>query len=1051
MFLIILVVVCGPACAQDENIKLSDNRALMSDFLRDALRQQKGWVKVHAAEALLQNNMPQGVNEIFTKELNTDDPQYRIGVMRVLIKAPDVPQTRKEEYIQQIRKAFDDKNGKARVHAAETLGKLGVHFRSKELSDFAEKVGGGSAAYGRWVLANSNQQADLNYLTELLESEDKWEKANVAYSIRYMDSIDSQWLERLERCLAGLDEKSAARVYVLSALCKHVKDISKKQRLEQLVKHYLHNGNNDDKKEACVAIGNLKQQTDVPVLIDVFEKEANVDVKIFIADAFLKLSAITKQNQTALNKDWPVDRKFRLKIQVDPQTVAQIKQAPFTISVDFGNYLQNTGIPKCFDPSSVVVTALDTATTTQTVVDYLLDESFQAGAKGWVAWNIGQPGQTHYYIYFDVLENGPRKAESKYVPMVGIGDNPRYNNPGQLSPLSAMAIRPVSKDFDGDGLIDIVSPAIYTSTWGQPTFTFWFWKNIGSNEKPVFADFVRLYDAEGKIISNGYDNCELFDWNADGKLDLITRNGIYLNKGNAKCWRMPVLEKTEGSATQAGGQWNAPLKFYGFRDIDGDGDLDAIYGYYAAHYVYEGNPARNFIKTGLFVAMNTAGKGKTPQFKSVEPLFEKEPTRENVLTTDLYDFDSDGKPDIIGTTYPLDKNPPEPKFCYWPNISKRGQKPRFGGIRILPRSDVEAPTAVVSVNNKAFNGMFVTDGYRVRFFQKAKGQVGGAIPNHVDKGLLIQVDGRCSVKGFSGVEVKDWEGDGDWDLIAGDELGFVWLIKNIGDNNRPVFETARHVMVGNVPMRIMRWQFIQDGNPEYFLGQTKPRYADWDGDGDMDLVVGNNADGLGFFENVGTRERPEFSGMKKIEVDGDSRPFADRNRPAVLDWDGDGLTDIVTKDKDGRLGLFKGISGAKNAVKPIKKFKYIDGSEIKLGALGSMLWQWEACDWDSDGDYDLISQIGSWGNSGPGLYENVGTNVDPKFKPAVRIKCFGKDIHISDHETTFSCVDWYGQGKPDLFCGGESGWFYFFRRPVIDAPTPPSGRVADKLEMRNPK
>ena len=43
-----------------------------------------------------------------------------------------------------------------------------------------------------------------------------------------------------------------------------------------------------------------------------------------------------------------------------------------------------------------------------------------------------------------------------------------------------------------------------------------------------------------------------------------------------------------------------------------------------------------------------------------------------------------------------------------------------------------------------------------------------------------------------------------------------------------------------------------------------------------------------------------------------------------------------------------------------------------------------ASDWDSDGDWDVIGQVGSKYRSGPAVYENTGTNAAPRFKQAGR-------------------------------------------------------------------
>jgi hypothetical protein len=233
----------------------------------------------------------------------------------------------------------------------------------------------------------------------------------------------------------------------------------------------------------------------------------------------------------------------------------------------------------------------------------------------------------------------------------------------------------------------------------------------------------------------------------------------------------------------------------------------------------------------------------------------------------------------------------------------------------------------------------------------------------------------------------DFDGDDDWDLFGGDEIGQIWLIRNIGSNERPVFAPAERIHAGRRPMRITRWQYIPDGNPEFSLGQVKLRYVDWDNDGDCDLLAGNTTHRVLWYENTGTRTEPAFVGPTILQVAGQNAPFGLRSSIATVDWDG-------------------------------------------------------------DGDWDLLGNQGDWAKAGPVLCENVGTNENPRFKPPARLMCWGAPIVLSAHEKTMAAVDWYGAGKVDLVCGGESGYFYFFRRPRLESPTPPTATVSDSIEIR---
>ncbi|MRS60460.1 HEAT repeat domain-containing protein [Larkinella terrae] len=95
--------------------------------LRTVLRTEQEWIKVHAAEYLLWIGERAGVQDVYLDELqkfSTKAP-YRIGIWRVLAQAAATPEEKKK-WTDQIAAAFADPNGTDRIHAAETLAKLGI-------------------------------------------------------------------------------------------------------------------------------------------------------------------------------------------------------------------------------------------------------------------------------------------------------------------------------------------------------------------------------------------------------------------------------------------------------------------------------------------------------------------------------------------------------------------------------------------------------------------------------------------------------------------------------------------------------------------------------------------------------------------------------------------------------------------------------------------------------------------------------------------------------------------------------------------------------------
>ena len=724
-------------------------------------------------------------------------------------------------------------------------------------------------------------------------------------------------------------------------------------------------------------------------------------------------------------------RPYHVLVSVDQGSVRG-PQTPFSVEVDFGAVLEAAGVKARLAPGSIAVSRVRDGEAAR--IAHAQSENLAWVDRGTVSWPIENPADLEYRVDFAAHVEGAAWPLPGYIPVVGNGDCLRYNRPGGEDPMHCHAFSPILADFDNDGKVDVVSRQIYSSGYGEPWFTIWFWRNVGTNGKPVYADYVRLW-ADGEVIPNHYSGCDLFDWDGDGLLDLVTSKMVYRNTGEKTAAGAPVLTKL-ADIDVALGKGVTYKHFIGMKDPDLDGVFDAYYQLSKVHYDYEGAPARNFVEGAFYRRVNSAPAGKPPVLGAAEPVERAGAVwTEHSIPTDFCDMDRDGDLDMLGNSRPLDRIPARPQFCYWPNTAAVGQPPVYGRMVLIPNAYNMGGYNIWRVENEAYAGLVHAEGHRARYHAYTGEDLPGQIPGFRDEGVLKQLNGRCGVDGYSSVDVEDWEGDGDWDLIAGDEMGSIWLIRNTGSNGRPVFETPWNIEANGEPIRIMRWHYIQDGNPEYWLGQSKPCYEDWDGDGDRDLVAANNTDRVVFFENAGTREEPVFTRPEVVRIGEDEAPFEKRCRPSVLDWDGDGIADLVSQTKESRLALFRGLmEGGEKGIRPPQLLADVGGAAINVKHP-------EVCDWDGDGDWDLIHQFGAWGKAGPGFRENVGTNEEPRFKEPVAIRCWGKQITLSAHEHSFSAVDWDGTGRLDLVCGGENGYFFIFRRAALEASAPLEARV----------
>jgi uncharacterized protein (DUF2141 family) len=474
-------------------------------------------------------------------------------------------------------------------------------------------------------------------------------------------------------------------------------------------------------------------------------------------------------------------------------------------------------------------------------------------------------------------------------------------------------------DLDGDGDLDLLAEQRYSYVR--------FYRNEGSARAPRFslaADSVRAPDGTA-IFSDRQNIPNIHDIDCNGQLDLflgrvdgtITRYEMAGRSSSGIPSFRFVTDRFEGISIVAqivGMRHGANTMF--FADADEDGDTDLFWG--------------DFFEAGVLFIENH-GTCASPSLQS-EPV----PLRavdDSIRTSGynvpvLVDIDGDRDLDlfvgVLGGAY-------NPNRTIADNFYFYERQP--DGLHLRTRRYL----TVIDVGSESIPALADLDG---------DGDLDLIVANKIDPKKLdtsrlyrfentgTRTAPRFALRDTLDLRAQyhqapafgDLDGDGDLDLLLGTWNQGLSLYRNDGSARQ-----SRFALIDSAYITLTRGS------------NATPALGDIDGDGDLDLFVGEASGELNFYRNEGTRASPRF--VLVSDTFGGIDPGR-RSAPALVDLDGDGLLDLVVGGEEGGALVYRNRGTATEPRFVLDTTATLPLPHFATPAFGDL---------DGDGDLDLIS------------------------------------------------------------------------------------------------
>jgi len=424
-------------------------------------------------------------------------------------------------------------------------------------------------------------------------------------------------------------------------------------------------------------------------------------------------------------------------------------------------------------------------------------------------------------------------------------------------------------DLDSDGDKDLLC--------GGDSQRVRYYKNIGSAPSPNYM--LQTYGVKtdlGEFMgSESASSPTLADVDGDGDLDFMSGTSTgevtyYQNIGTAQNYNFKFITGRFANILIVGGADDPRhgASAIRFADIDGDSDKDLFWGDlfgFSIYFIKNTGTAQNF----QWTVIDTTSPEPNPYYSG------------GFNMPGIYDINNDGRNDFFVTV--LIGSKPVDNFVYYRNEGPLGN-PSFTQVteNFILSADMGSYSAPCfsDIDNDGDKDLFMGNDHSVAFFRNT----GTAASPQL---TLVTDSLPLNISNFNYTPaLGDLDGDGKKDMVVGYfALAKLKFFKNTGTVQNPVFTfTASQMDTMNLQQ------------------SSAPALADLDNDGDLDLLAGNSGGKLTYHRNIGT---PQIFNFQFISNNYMNVTVGNDAAPSLGDVDGDGDLDLLVGNRLGQMYFYR--------------------------------------------------------------------------------------------------------------------------------------------------